>query len=175
MVKYLNEMSVVIKVSLDQLIACKCLLIFYHLGDIVGKWLLNSAVGRKRSNLYNTWWHIIQMCSGITCGRVLNGELYAQRFQKLIYLHLFTDCFMKISPLSPAIWSIDWGERSWNSLKLNADKLTSEIFVQSMMSATPQDAFKRYSNWNELNIVHSGPHRLPLHVLALSSLFNWAL
>ena len=27
-----------------------------------------------------------------------NGVLYPQRFQKLIYLHLFTDCFMKISP-----------------------------------------------------------------------------
>ena len=38
------------------------------------------------------------MCSGITRGRVLNGELYAQRFQTLIYLHLFTDCFLKISP-----------------------------------------------------------------------------
>ena len=25
--------------------------------------------------------HIFQICSGITCGRVLNGELYAQRFQ----------------------------------------------------------------------------------------------
>ena len=33
------------------------------------------------------------MCSGIICGRVLEGELYAQRIQKLIYLHLFTDCF----------------------------------------------------------------------------------
>ena len=33
------------------------------------------------------------MCSGTTRGRVLNGEFYAQRFQKLIYLHLFTDCF----------------------------------------------------------------------------------
>ena len=43
---------------------------------------------------------VIQICSGITRGRVLNGELYAQRFQKLIYLHLFTDCFMKISPQS---------------------------------------------------------------------------
>ena len=40
---------------------------------------------------------IIQFCSGITRGRVLNGKLYAQRLQKLIYLHLFTDCFMKIS------------------------------------------------------------------------------
>ena len=28
---------------------------------------------------------------------MLNGELYAQRLQKLIYLYLFTDCFMKIS------------------------------------------------------------------------------
>ena len=40
------------------------------------------------------------MCSGITHGRVLNGELYAQRFQNLIYVHLFTDCFMNISPQS---------------------------------------------------------------------------
>ena len=42
--------------------------------------------------------NIIQMCSGITQGKVLNGELYARRFQKSVYLHLFTDCFMKISP-----------------------------------------------------------------------------
>ena len=35
-------------------------------------------------------------------GRVLNGELYGQRLQKLIYLNLFTDCFMKISD--------EWGE-----------------------------------------------------------------
>ena len=41
--------------------------------------------------------HVIQICSGITCGRVLNGELYTQRLQKLIYLHSYTDCFMKIS------------------------------------------------------------------------------
>ena len=26
-----------------------------------------------------------------------NGELYAQRLQKLVYLYLFTDCFMKIA------------------------------------------------------------------------------
>ena len=40
---------------------------------------------------------IIQICSGITRGRVLNRELCGQRLQKLIYLNLFTDCFMKIS------------------------------------------------------------------------------
>ena len=40
------------------------------------------------------------MCSGITCGRVLNGELYAQRFHKLIYLHLSTDYCMKLFPQS---------------------------------------------------------------------------
>ena len=33
---------------------------------------------------------IIQICSGITRGRVLNRELYAQRLQKLMYLHLST-------------------------------------------------------------------------------------
>ena len=41
--------------------------------------------------------HLIQLCSGITRGRVLNGELDAKKNQKLIYLHLSTDCFMKIS------------------------------------------------------------------------------
>ena len=40
---------------------------------------------------------VIQICSGITRGKVLNGELYAQTLQKLIYLHLPTDCFMKTS------------------------------------------------------------------------------
>ena len=30
---------------------------------------------------------MIQISSGITSGRVLNGELYAQRLQKLTYLH----------------------------------------------------------------------------------------
>ena len=40
---------------------------------------------------------MIQVCSGITSGRVFNGELYAQILQKLIYLHLLTGCFMKIS------------------------------------------------------------------------------
>ena len=37
----------------------------------------------------------IQMCSVITWGSVLTGELYAQRFQTLIYLHLFTDYFIQ--------------------------------------------------------------------------------
>ena len=41
--------------------------------------------------------HVTQICSGITLGRVLNGDLYAQRLQKLINLHLSTDCFMEIS------------------------------------------------------------------------------
>ena len=41
--------------------------------------------------------YIFQICSGTPRGRVLNGELYAQRLQKLIYLLLSTDCFMKIS------------------------------------------------------------------------------
>ena len=46
---------------------------------------------------YQCYHYIIQICSGITPGRVLNGELYALRLQKLIYLHLSADCFMKQS------------------------------------------------------------------------------
>ena len=38
---------------------------------------------------------VMEMCS--LESHVLNGEFYAQRYQKLIYLHLFTECFMKIS------------------------------------------------------------------------------
>ena len=48
----------------------------------------------KEETLIN---NIVQIYVGITPGRVLNGECYAQRLHKLIYLHLFTDCFMKIS------------------------------------------------------------------------------
>ena len=48
---------------------------------------------------------IIQMYSGITHGRVLNGEFYAERFQKLLCLNLFTDYFMNISTQSSEqIW-----------------------------------------------------------------------
>ena len=46
---------------------------------------------------------MIKICSGITNGRVINGELYAQRLQKFIYLHLLTGCFMKIS-IQPSDW-----------------------------------------------------------------------
>ena len=35
---------------------------------------------------------IIQLCSGIVHGKVLNGEFYLQRFQNIIFLDLFTDC-----------------------------------------------------------------------------------
>ena len=40
--------------------------------------------------------NVIQKCSGITCGRVLSGELHAQKLKKLMYLHLFTDCFNEL-------------------------------------------------------------------------------
>ena len=37
------------------------------------------------------------MCSGITRGRMLNRELYAQTIQKLIHLHLFHEDFSAIT------------------------------------------------------------------------------
>ena len=40
---------------------------------------------------------IFQIYSVITSGRVLIGELHVQRLHELIYLYLFTDCFLKIS------------------------------------------------------------------------------
>ena len=40
---------------------------------------------------------MIHIYSGITHGRMLNGELYTQRWQKFIYLYLSTHCFIKIT------------------------------------------------------------------------------
>ena len=37
----------------------------------------------------------VQICSGIRRGRVLKGELYAHRVQKIIYLYLFTELFLE--------------------------------------------------------------------------------
>ena len=43
----------------------------------------------------NTLEFMLQFKSGITSGKVINGQLYVQRFQKLIYLHLLTELFYK--------------------------------------------------------------------------------
>ena len=64
---------------------------------------------------------IIQIYSVITRGRVLNGELNAQRLQNLIYLNLFKVHFMKISLHS--------SKNHEPCLQTNSDKLTSLIFV----------------------------------------------
>ena len=53
--------------------------------------------GKDCSTHTYTLRYIIQIYSGITRGRVLNGELNTQRLHKLVYLCLFTECFMKIS------------------------------------------------------------------------------
>ena len=59
---------------------------------------LGVAIGACAKKLdYAVPLSMTQTCSGITSGRVLSGELYAQRLQKLVYLHLLTGCFMKIS------------------------------------------------------------------------------
>ena len=92
--------------------------------DYVGfDWVLAMSL-LMINNLLNP---TIQMYSGITCSRVPNGEFYAQRFQKLISLHLLTNCFIKISPRS--LFRRLRRNHSWNSLQINAEKLTSEIYV----------------------------------------------
>ena len=58
-------------------------------------------------SIYFNLSYIFQICSGITRGRVLNGELYARTLQKLIYLHLPTACFIDFSSI---YGSVDWKE-----------------------------------------------------------------
>ena len=48
-------------------------------------------------NAYSTVVFIIQFCSEITCGRVLNGVLYAQKLMKLICSDDWSEIFMKQS------------------------------------------------------------------------------
>ena len=97
---------------------------FHTNGICMGTWCILLPCGSKDfvCNQFNTLLSIIQICSGITCGRVFNGELYAQKLQKLIYLHLSSDCFMKISLHSS-------GLHETNNLQTNADTLTSVISV----------------------------------------------
>ena len=52
---------------------------------------------------------LIQICLESLVS-VLNGELYAQRLMKLIYLNLFTGCFMKISLRPSEAGSDEWRE-----------------------------------------------------------------
>ena len=53
--------------------------------------LFYLVIRSSASDTYNfdLMYHTAQIYSGITRGRVLNGELYTQRLQKLIYLYLF--------------------------------------------------------------------------------------
>ena len=65
--------------------------------------LLISAYDCLQLIILVTKYDIIQICSEITHGRGLSGELCGEilqvgRFYKLICLHLPADCFMKISP-----------------------------------------------------------------------------
>ena len=43
----------------------------------------------------------VKIHSGITHGKVLNGEDYAHRIQKLIYVHLLIELLPKVSVHSP--------------------------------------------------------------------------
>ena len=65
-------------------------------------WVINSEM------LYCGICHdnVSHICSGITCGRSLNGELYAQRLQNLICYRLFHGDFSSIYGIS--VLSMSW-------------------------------------------------------------------
>ena len=59
-----------------------------------------------------------------SCRRVLNGELYAQRLQKLIYLYLSTGCFVKISLHSSGLFRFWRVERNLHETFMNVSRWT---------------------------------------------------
>ena len=72
---------------------------------------------------------IIHMCSGIKRGRVHNGELYAQRFSEVIYLHYLKTDFSSIVGTYTVLYLFQRLRRNLHETvyKLNAEKLISEI------------------------------------------------
>ena len=70
-----------------------------------------------------------------TCSGMLNGELYAQRLQKLIYLYLFTDCFMKISlQSSKQINLVHHKEQASEVMRAFFTKLSSQTLPSGVIS-----------------------------------------
>ena len=58
----------------------------------------SANIGHLQASWINIYIYkyIIQIYSGITCGRVLNGELYTCKLYKLINLCWSTGCFVKL-------------------------------------------------------------------------------
>ena len=86
--------------------------------------------------------HIIQICSGITSGRVLNGELYAQGLQKLSYLlsvkiwrslcyscHQYCECWLTLRPCDFAFAILAPVDGSLRSLPRNSLCLCYKVAV----------------------------------------------
>ena len=69
----------------------------------------NSSDELTQKNYTDQYIHVIQICSVITHGRVLNGELYAERFQKLSYsayiYRLFHEDFSSIIAINTVAYS----------------------------------------------------------------------
>ena len=59
--------------------------------------LISSSLSSSESHTPSTELQHTGLSLISTCGRALNRELYAQKLQTWIHLHLSTDCFMKIS------------------------------------------------------------------------------
>ena len=74
--------------------------------------------------------YIIQIYSGITCGRVLNGELNAQKIAEVnLSVFVYRLFYEDFSPIIGTNFVPTVGEKcSWNSLQTNTDKLTSVNF-----------------------------------------------
>ena len=91
---------------------------------------------------------MIQICSEITSGRVLNGELYAQRLQKSIYRHLLTGCFMKISLQS--------SEHNLEYVAYNSNRVYSRRnVIGNELSLWKENSMAHGSNWYAMLVLQS--------------------
>ena len=128
--------------------------------------------------------YVIQICSEITRGKVLNGELYAQRLQKLIYLHLSTDhmsCTLKINlPWNSHVWKIDslslllsslphiYGDVCVHAICMRTHILTQTIKIV-ISQLQPTFTFWEYNTWPITSTWAPLPHVLCAHRRKLMS------
>ena len=74
------------------------------------------------------------MCSGVTHGRVFNDELYAQRFQKLIYLYLFGTEVLRTPSLTQPGFEL-MASRSWQYTSCHWDACSNHSVISDIRGA----------------------------------------
>ena len=127
---------------------------------LFGKFWLPMSMLKKEENvkiclkwyIECTHYYIIQMCSGITHGRVLNGELYAQRLQVNLSVFIYILIQVRLRTEVPNTISCHWDACS-NHLAIS-DFFIYRLFhedISSILRINPVQ-YTHYYNTKKQNV-----------------------